>query len=84
MRNTWIWAGMVAAVGMAALASGQGLPAGPMPTPTVNVGPVAAAKAANPAPSAAAKNQGQKAGIGTGRLGESFRAVGVLDGHGGP
>lgn len=57
---------MIAALGMAALASGQGLPPGPMPTPTVNVGPVASAKAANPTPSAAAKNQGQKTGIGTG------------------
>jgi hypothetical protein len=37
-----------------------------MPTPTVNVGPVAAAKAANPTPSAAAKNQGQKTAIGVG------------------
>jgi hypothetical protein len=66
MKKEWIWAGMVAAAGMAALASGQGLPPGPMPTPTVNVGPVAAAKAANPTPSAAAKNQGQKTAIGVG------------------
>ena len=66
MKKEWIWAGMVAAAGMAALASGQGLPPGPMPTPTVNVGPAAAAKAANPTPSAAAKNQGQKTGIGAG------------------
>jgi len=66
MKKEWIWAGMVAAVGIAALASGQGLPPGPMPTPTVNVGPVAAVKAANPTPSAAARNQGQKTGIGTG------------------
>jgi hypothetical protein len=66
MKKVWIWAGVVAAVGMAALASGQGLPPGPMPTPTVNVGPVAAAKAANPTPSAAAKNQGQKTAIGVG------------------
>jgi hypothetical protein len=66
MKKEWIWVGMVAAAGMAALASGQGLPPGPMPTPTVNVGPVAAAKAANPTPSAAAKNQGQKTAIGVG------------------
>ena len=65
MRKEWIWAGIVGAAGMAALASGQGLPPGPMPTPTVKVGPVAAAKAANPAPSAAAKNQSQKTAIGT-------------------
>src|SRR5271154_6184856 len=59
MKREWIWAGM------AVLASGQGLPPGPMATPTVNVGPVAAAKAANPTPSAAAKNQSQKTVIGT-------------------
>jgi len=64
MKNEWIWAGIMAAAGMAALASGQGLPPGPMPT--VNVGPVAAAKAANPTPSAAAKNQSQKTRIGAG------------------
>jgi hypothetical protein len=67
MKGGWIW-GVVAASGMAALASGQGLPPGPMPTPTVNVGPVAAAKAANPAPSVAAKNQGQKTTIGSGTV----------------
>jgi hypothetical protein len=37
-----------------------------MPVPTVNVGPEVAAKAANPAPSATAKNQSQKTGIGVG------------------
>jgi hypothetical protein len=66
MKTQWIWAGMVAAVGIAALASGQGLPPGPMTTPTTNVGPVAAAKAANPTPSPAAKNQSQKTAIGVG------------------
>ncbi len=66
MKKERIWAGMVAAAGMAALASGQGLPAGPMTTPTMNVGPAVAAKAANPTPSAAAKNQGQKTAIGVG------------------
>jgi hypothetical protein len=66
MKKEWIWAGMVAVAGMAALASAQGLPPGPMPTPTVNVGPVAAAKAANPTPSAVARNQGQKTAIGVG------------------
>ena len=49
----------------ALLASGQGLPPGPMPAPTVNVGPALAAKAMNPTPSAAAKNQSQKTTIGT-------------------
>jgi len=58
--------GMIVAVGIASVAFGQGLPLGPMPTPTVNVGPVVAAKAANPAPSAQAKKQGQKTGIGNG------------------
>jgi hypothetical protein len=63
-KSTWV--GMIIEVGIASLASGQGLPPGPMPTPTVNVGPVVAAKAANPAPSALAKKQGQKTGIGNG------------------
>jgi hypothetical protein len=68
MKKEWIWVGMVAAAGMAVLASGQGLPPGPMPVPTatVNVGPVAASKAANPTPSPAAKNQSQKTAIGVG------------------
>jgi len=66
MKKQWIWIGFVAAKGMAALASGQGLPPGPMPVPTVNVGPEVAAKAANPAPSATAKNQSQKTQIGVG------------------
>jgi hypothetical protein len=66
MKKKLIWLGIVLAVGMAALASGQGLPPGPMPVPTVNVGPEVAAKAANPAPSAAAKNQSQKTQIGVG------------------
>jgi hypothetical protein len=64
MKNAWAWAGIVAAAGIVQLASGQGLPPGPMSTPTVTVGPVAAAKAANPTPSAAAKNQAQKTAIG--------------------
>jgi hypothetical protein len=71
MKKEWIWTGTLAAAGMVAaglavLVSGQGLPPGPMPTPTVNVGPVAAVKAANPAPSPAAKNQSQKTTIGVG------------------
>ena len=72
MQKEWIWTGTMAAAGMVAaglvaLASGQGLPPGPMlMTPTVNVGPVAAVKAANPAPSPAAKNQSQKTTIGVG------------------
>ena len=66
MKKQWIWIGIVAAAGMAALAFGQGLPPGPMPVPTVKVGPEVAAKAANPAPSVTAKNQGQRTGIGVG------------------
>jgi hypothetical protein len=59
---------ILAAATFAALTSGQGLPPGPMSTPTasVNVGPAVAAKAANPAPSPAAKNQSQKTTIGKG------------------
>src|SRR5271168_1256616 len=67
MKKIGMWLGLlVAAAGAAALASGQGLPPGPMPVPSVKVGPQAAAKAANPVPGAAAKNQGQKTGIGVG------------------
>jgi hypothetical protein len=67
MKKIGMWLGVVvAAAGMATLASEQGLPPGPTPVPTVKVGPQAAAKAANPVPSAAAKNQGQKSGIGVG------------------
>lgn len=66
MKKAWIWAAVVAAVGIAALASAQGLPPGPMATPTMNVGPVVAAKAANPAPSPVAKNQSQQTAIGVG------------------
>jgi hypothetical protein len=64
MNKQWVWAAMVAAVGVGTLASGQ-TPAPPS-TPTVNVGPAVAAKAANPAPGTTAKNQAQKTAIGTG------------------
>jgi hypothetical protein len=66
MNQKWILAATVIAAGFAPQASAQGLPPGPMPTPTVNVGPVAAEKAANPTPSPAAKNQAQKTAIGVG------------------
>jgi hypothetical protein len=66
MKKTSIWAGIVAVVALAVMTSGQGLPPGPMPTPTVNVGPAVAVKAANPTPSATAKNQAQKTTIGKG------------------
>jgi len=58
--------GIVIGMVLAVMTSGQGLPPGPMPTPTVNVGPAVAAKAANPTPSATAKNQAQKTVIGKG------------------
>ena len=61
----WLVIG-VAATGMASVASAQELPPGPMPVPTVKVGPQAAAKAANPVPTATAKNQGQRTSIGVG------------------
>lgn len=61
----WLVIG-VAATGMAGVASAQELPPGPMPVPTVKVGQQVAAKAANPVPSAAAKNQGQRTSIGLG------------------
>jgi hypothetical protein len=63
MKKQWVWAGIVVA-GMALLASGQ--KSETPSTPTVNVGPAVAAKAANPTPSAAARNQGQKTAIGAG------------------
>ena len=56
----------MAGTALAVMTSGQGLPPGPMSAPTVNVGPAVAAKAANPAPSATAKNQAQKTVIGKG------------------
>ncbi len=67
MKKICMWLVIaVAATGMASVASAQELPPGPMSVPTVKVGPQAAAKAANPVPSATAKNQGQKTGIGAG------------------
>jgi len=63
MKKQWVWAGIVAAATVA-LASGE--TPGSQATPTVNVGPAVAAKAANPTPSTAAKNRGQKTAIGTG------------------
>jgi hypothetical protein len=66
MRIERIWAGMVVETALAVVLSGQGLAPGQMPTPTVNVGPAVAAKAANPTPSATAKNQMQRTVIGKG------------------
>ena len=63
MKRESVWAGLLAAAAMAALASGQ--TAASLPPVTMNVGPAVAAKAVNPRPSAAAKNQGQKTRIGT-------------------
>jgi len=61
----WLWMGFAAEAALVFLVSAQGLPPGPMPAPTVKVGPAVAAKAADPAPSPAATNQGQKATLGT-------------------
>jgi len=66
MKRESVWAGLLATAAMAALASGQ-TPAS-LPPVTMNVGPAVAATAVNPTPSAAAKNQGQKTGIGTGAV----------------
>jgi hypothetical protein len=65
MKNR-IRTGIVLGAALATMTVGQGLPPGQMPTPTVNVGPAVAAKAANPTPSASAKNQTQKTVIGKG------------------
>ena len=66
MMRDLILAGILVAMGMTGHTPGQGLPPGPMPTPTMNVGPTTARKAADPTPSPAAKNQAQKTDIGTG------------------
>lgn len=66
MRKEPGLAAMMMAAGGVTLALAQLAPPGPLVTPTVNVGPAVAAKAANPAPSAKAKNQGQQASIGKG------------------
>jgi hypothetical protein len=62
MKKPCVGAALVAAAVMAGLASGQT----PGSAVRMNVGPSVASKAANPTPSAAAKNQGQKNGIGAG------------------
>jgi len=64
MKIGSVWTALALVVGGAALATAQ--KAGPALTPTVNVGSAVAAVAANPAPSARARNQGQKTDIGTG------------------
>jgi hypothetical protein len=65
MTKNLLCVGIVSGFALALLASGQGLPPGPMPAPTVNVGPTVQAMAANPAPTSAAKNQAQRTSIGT-------------------
>jgi hypothetical protein len=62
MKRTWMLF-VMAAAGGASLVLAQA-PAGPITTPNVQVGPAVAAQAANPTPSAKAKNQGQKTTIG--------------------
>jgi len=64
MKREWAGAGLLAAAGIAALASGQ--TPGSQPPVMIKVGPAVAAKAVNPTPTASAQNQGQKTGIGTG------------------
>jgi len=64
MNTEWVRAGLLAALGMATLASGQ-TPNSQTPV-TMKVGPAVAAKAVNPTPSASAKNQRKETGIGTG------------------
>jgi hypothetical protein len=59
-------AAVMMAAGGVTLTLAQLAPPGPLVTPTVNVGPAVAAKAANPAPSTKAKNQGQQTSIGKG------------------
>jgi hypothetical protein len=63
--KSWFLMGFILEALCGVLLPAQGLPPGPMPTPTVNVGPAVAAKAANPVPSPAATNQGQKTTLGT-------------------
>jgi len=53
------------AAGFVMVVSAAQAPPGPITTPNVQVGPTVAAMAANPAPSAKAKNQGQKTSIGS-------------------
>ncbi|HUN62023.1 MAG TPA: hypothetical protein VMU53_08540 [Candidatus Sulfotelmatobacter sp.] len=66
MNRTWLCAGMLIVTGLATLLAAQEAPPGPLPTPSVTVGPAVAQKAANPTPSPAAKNQTQKTSIGKG------------------
>jgi hypothetical protein len=64
VKNAWLCAAIMATALRVGTASAQ--TAGAPTTPTVNVGPAVAAQAANPTPSSAAKNQGQRTIIGTG------------------
>ena len=66
--KTWVCTTIFGGTMVAALALGQGLPPGPMPVPTVNVGPEVAKKALNPTPGSTAKNQAKKTTIGTSEI----------------
>jgi hypothetical protein len=71
MKKIWLCGAMLGGAALAAvMVAGQGAPSGPPSTPTVNVGPAVAAKAANPTPGATAKNQTQKTSIGKGAASE--------------
>ena len=80
----WLVIG-VAATGMAGVASAQELPPGPMPVPTVKVGPASGGKSGESGSKRCGKKSGTKdehrSGAG---VGACFRAFGILDGHGGP
>ncbi len=65
MKKSIMMGGLLVGVGLAALTAAQ-TQAPANTAPKVNVGPTVAAKAAAPAPSPTAKNQGQKTSIGDG------------------
>jgi hypothetical protein len=66
MKKSIFICGLVVAVGLLTLGIAQSQTT-PGTAPKVNVGPTVAAKAANPAPSATAKNQTQKTSVGKGK-----------------
>ena len=64
-KEALVAAGWVAVAGLAVMVAAAQAPPGPITTPNVQVAPTVAALAANPAPSAKAKNQSQKTSIGS-------------------
>jgi hypothetical protein len=84
MKKEWIWLGMLAATGMGAMASGQGLPPGPMPDANGESGSGRGSEGGESCSKCSGKKSGSKDGNRSGScVGESFRAFGVLDGPGG-